>query len=111
MKNRTLKIIFAVLLCVFIFIAANVARQAWAFRVHKDYFKQPIEQQKIQEWMTFRLIERRYNVKSEAVLHKTLSFPEFKSPISNYCVKEKLDCNKLIIDLENYRGLNSNKVP
>ncbi|KKR05439.1 MAG: hypothetical protein UT33_C0011G0150 [Candidatus Peregrinibacteria bacterium GW2011_GWC2_39_14] len=111
MKNRALKIVFAVLFFIFIFIAVNVTRQAFVFKAHKDYFKQPVEQQKVQEWMTFRLIERRYNIKSEAVLHKALAFPEFKSPISEYCLKEKLDCNKLIIDLENYRGLNSNKGP
>jgi len=104
-KDRTFKIVFAVLLVIFICVTVVVVRQAWIFKTHRDYFKQPLENQKIQDWMTFRVIEKYYHINLQEVLHKTVPFSELRIPIAGYCAKEKVDCSKIVSDLENYKEL------
>lgn len=110
MKKKTLKIIFIVLVVVFFMVAAKFIQQSFVFKKHRDYFKQPVEQQYIQDWMTFRTIKIRYDVDPEVALNTTLSFSDYKNQISTYCKKKKIDCSKVIFDLEKYKELNSNKI-
>lgn len=107
LRRNILKIVFAFLLVIFLVIVWAVLWQALIFKSHRDYFKQPLKDQQIQEWMTFRLVERYYHIDLQSVLHQTLPFSELKNPISAYCAKERLDCSKVAADLENYKELHS----
>jgi|WetSurMetagenome_2_1015567.scaffolds.fasta_scaffold05285_3 hypothetical protein len=102
-KKNNYKIIFAVGMSVFLVIAGLVIWQAIIFNSHRKYFKQPLADQQIQEWMTFRVIEKYYNINLENVLHKPLPFSQMKMKVSDYCAKEKLDCNKFVTELETYK--------
>lgn len=100
-SKKTLIIAFSVFLIVFLVVVFNIVRQVRTFRGHRDYFRQPIETQKIQDWMTFRFIENHYHVDVESVLHVKIPFTDLKNPISKYCTRKHLDCEKLISDFEN----------
>jgi hypothetical protein len=102
------KIVFGVLLVIFVFLVVLFTSEFLTVKSHRDYFKQPIAQQTVQQWMTFRSVQNHYHVNVDGVLHKTLSFSDMVKPISGYCIRENLDCNQLVSTLEADKELNFN---
>ena len=105
-KDKVLLVVFMFLLAVFAYVLFNMFSHIQTFRQHRIYFQLPFGQQHIQEWMTINSIERHYHVDVAAVLHKELTLTDLKKTLSAYCSSTKIDCKKLVTDLENAKSIN-----
>ena len=72
--------------------------QVWS--EHKAFFEQPIEERKIQTWMTPNFIKRHYKVDVRSVLGFTPGFREQRNSLDEMCLKHQLDCSTLVDKLD-----------
>jgi len=66
---------------------------------HKDYFKQDNSNQKIEDWMTIRQIEKKFDPDIHKYLNTTISLLEQKKTLKIFCIERNFNCTKLIKEL------------
>lgn len=104
-SNRVfLVMVFVILLIMFAYVFFRMINNFQSFRQHRNYFQLPLPQQHIQQWMTINSIERHYHLDVGAILKKPLTFSELKESLATYCTATKLDCEKVIVELENAKN-------
>jgi hypothetical protein len=72
-----------------------------SFRQNKNYFKLNPEY-KVQEWMNPQTILRHFNITEEQlfeILGVSNSETNFRTPLRDLCLKQKIDCDKVIEDV------------
>lgn len=67
-----LRIIFIVLLILLIFFVFHFTKKVKRFDESNEYFRQPIESQKVELWMTPHQIKRVYRIDIEQILGKKI---------------------------------------
>lgn len=93
-------LIFLALIFIFSYLAYS---QYHVLRTHGAYFRQG--NNTIQPWMTIRSVERHFNISSE-IVNKELKIKSnltYYNPntIQSICIKNKLNCTKVVEDLNN----------
>ena len=92
-------------LLLFIFVLILVLIGVFSFKTynkytnwnsHKDYFKQDKSKIKVEDWMSIRLIESKFNIDFENKSGVELNFYEKKDSIETICIEKKLDCEEII---------------
>ena len=109
MKKRTviiLKVVFVILLALFAAFVVFFAEELLKFRSHRDYLKEPIAQQQVQPWMSFKYVQSRFQVNVEVIIQKKLLLPDMAKPIESYCNSQHLDCVQLVSELEAAKEIN-----
>lgn len=104
MKKKILIILFVLLLFTFWVVFYKFTTNVHNFREHREYFKKPFQEQKIEDWMPLNYIERRYKIDMEKTLWVKLSFTDMTKTLKQYCTKKKLKCEDLIITLESSKN-------
>ena len=69
------------------------------WNLHKDYFKEDKSKQKIEDWMSIRLIENKFNINLEEKLNLDLSFYEKRKSLGVVCIEKRLECKEIIKEL------------
>lgn len=80
--------------------SVNSFRKYQVWSEHKAYFEQPIEERKIQTWMTPNFINRYYNIDLHSALGFTPGFKEQRNSLDEMCEKHQLDCSTLVDKLD-----------
>lgn len=100
-----LRIIFIVLLILLIFFVFHFTKKVKRFDESNEYFRQPIESQKVELWMTPHQIKRVYRIDIEQILGKKIWPFSMERPLSDYCSANKvLDCPSLLNKLNNIKN-------
>ncbi len=77
------------------------------FKNHRAYFRQPGPNQKIEAWMPLGFISKRYDIKKENLV-KELNLSDFllneRLTLDQICAKNKLNCTKVLEDLNSMAG-------
>lgn len=95
-------IIFTIILVALLIILGllfhNASSNFRTFKENKNYFKNNPDL-KVEDWMNPMTILRHFNI-SEEELFATLTIPNteanFRTPLSETCRKQAIDCNELI---------------
>lgn len=106
LHKPAVKILFICLLILFALFAIKLFWEIKSASLHRSYLKLPITEQKVEDWMTFNFLERRYNIEVEKILGKDLSLREGRMRLKTYCVKEKVDCDSLVKEFEKAKNNN-----
>ena len=106
MKNKKLIPIFVIVSILFSFMAYNFAYKVINFNEHRKYFEQPIEEQVVKAWMTLSFLKREYSIDIEEVFTEKLYFWKTGITIKEYCDKYEIDCEELLITIEELKNGN-----
>ncbi len=101
---KILKIISIILVFILVFLWYILINKIRNFETYHRYFSQDIKNQKIENWMTINQIERIYHIDLSKVIWEDIWFFSKKESINKYCTKEKIDCNKLILELNKIKN-------
>lgn len=104
MRKKILIVLFIITSILLIFIGYNFTNKVTNFNKHKEYFNKPITEQNIQDWMPINYIERRYLIDFEKAVWKSISLWNMNITLKEYCKKNKINCDELIISLEKYKN-------
>lgn len=104
MKKKILIILFIIISILLVFIGYKFTKNIAEFRSHREYFKKPLEEQKIEDWMSLNYIKKRYLIDIERIVWNDVSVWDMNITIKEYCKKNKINCNELIISLEKYKN-------
>lgn len=106
MRKKELIILFVIISITFIFISYDFINNVIIFKKHREYLKKPIENQKIEDWMTLNYLKRHYYMDLNKAFWKNIYLWEMSNTIKEYCKENKINCDKLIISLEKYKNGN-----
>jgi len=67
MKKKILTILFIIISLLLLIVTYNFVAHIIVFKSHTEYFKKPIEEQVIMDWMSINYIERTYNIDLEEI--------------------------------------------
>lgn len=101
---KLLKIISVLLIISLIILGYILVNKVKKFEEYHKYFSQPIKSQSIETWMNFNQIDRVYHIDIKKVLWKDIWIFEMREPISDYCKKEKINCDALILELNKIKN-------
>lgn len=106
--NKYLKLLIIIIL---IFLVSNIAifkvnnfiENKKNFDKHKSYFQKPLEEQKIEQWMTIQYIKQNFEIDrkefKKITKNKNLKLKDLKISLGKYCENEKLNCDTLTAEL------------
>ena len=108
-KHLKLILILAVIVCLFSLISFKVNKISYNKHLlskHSDYFDLDEDEREIVDWMSLRYIKTNFNFNKEFDLDESLNvtnlkFKDYKMSMEEFCFVKKLDCNKVIYDLNN----------
>lgn len=106
MKRKKLIPLFIILMIIFTFVSYNFINKIITFNEHRKYFEQPIEDQVVKSWMSLNFLQREYSMNIEEIFPEKLNFWEKDITIKQYCDKYEVNCEELIIKLENIKNGN-----
>jgi hypothetical protein len=68
MKKKILIILFIIISILLAFIGYKFTKNIAEFRSHREYFKKPIEEQNIKDWMSLNYIKNHYLIDIEKII-------------------------------------------
>jgi len=98
-KNKKLFLLIITLILILGLISIfsiKIYNKYYNWNLHKDYFKQDKSKQEIENWMSIRIIENKFNINFENKLNLNLSFYDKSKTLSTICTEKKLDCKEII---------------
>ncbi len=95
-KYITLIFLLILVLGVFTIFSFKTYNKYKIWNLHKDYFKENSSNQKIEDWMSLRLIEKKFHIDSKEILNLSLSFYEKRKSLEAICIENDLDCIEII---------------
>jgi len=104
MKKNILLIIFIITLFLLVFISYNIFNNITNFKTHREYLKKPVEQQQIMDWMTLNYLRKHYPTSFSKIFWNNVLLLDMKKTLKQYCEKNKLNCDELIVLLEKYKN-------
>lgn len=103
MKKKILMVIFIVTSILLIFISYNFIYSVSEFKKHREYIKQPLEEQVIQDWMTVNYLKHQYDIDIEELFWVDIYLWKMNMSLKEFCDINNADCEKIIIYLETLR--------
>ncbi len=100
-KKKVLTVLFILTILALIFFSYKFISNIIIFKDHRDYFNQPFNKQQIQSWMSINYIENKYNIDLEGEFWNNIWIWTRNKTLNDYCTKYKVDCNELLITLNN----------
>jgi len=80
-----------------------VSVRIYHFHRYTTYFRQPLDHQQIEEWMTFRQIDRIYHIPPSLIFTGS-ERRDIRSTIREYCDSEKIVCTDFISRLNQLKN-------
>ncbi|MDD3144583.1 MAG: hypothetical protein PHV23_00570 [Candidatus Gracilibacteria bacterium] len=100
MRKKILITSFIITSILFLFISFRFYNNLSNFNEHRSYIKMPINDQKIQEWMTLNYLNKNFGIDLGTILGRKINLLDSKNTLKDYCEKNKLNCDELIILLQ-----------
>jgi len=95
-KLIILILLFLILLGLFLMFSIKIYHNSVIWNEHKDYFKLDETNQKIENWMSIRIIEKKFKINAEKELGLNLTFYEKRLSLLEICEKYNLDSKKIL---------------
>ena len=106
MKKKILSVLFIVISLLLLVISYNFVAHIVIFNDHREYFKKPIEEQVIKDWMSLNYIEKTYWIDFEEMFWNNIWIWSRNKDLADYCNKYELNCADFILTLEQYKNGN-----
>lgn len=100
MRKKILITSFIITSILLLFIGFRFYDNLSNFNEHRTYIKMPIAEQKIQEWMALNYLKKNFWIDLWTILWRKINLLDSKNTLKDYCDKNKLDCDELIILLQ-----------